>query len=129
MIPGVVGSLFPLTSHTFIQADLKPPGNILNGSRFPDGISRFIVVPADDQGLFDVYAATTASKLVKLSHDGKQLELGFIRGEEFVPLNRAESTYIINLNFFSFGRWVLGSLLGSEGASNNGGGKGSGYDC
>lgn len=113
----------------------NPPGQSsdshVHGAHFDGPISRFLVIPSEHPGRFTVYAATAASKLIEISHEGALTELGTIEGGRLVLPTRAESTLIININFLSFGRWVLGSLLGLETDEEGGGkiGKGSGYDC
>ncbi|PLN86162.1 hypothetical protein BDW42DRAFT_190360 [Aspergillus taichungensis] len=82
-------------------------GSIVHGAHFDGPISRFLVIPTEDQRRFTVYAATVASKLMMISHEGPLTELGVIKGGRFVPPTRAESTFIINISFLSSGKWLF----------------------
>ncbi|KAH8704543.1 hypothetical protein GQ44DRAFT_831440 [Phaeosphaeriaceae sp. PMI808] len=86
----------------------------VKNSQFPGGVSRFIVAPTKVPGSFDIYAATGDSRLVRLSSSGDQVEIGKIDGDQFIALNRAESTITINVDFGSIGRWFLGFFKPKE---------------
>ncbi|RYP81508.1 hypothetical protein DL770_005890 [Monosporascus sp. CRB-9-2] len=79
----------------------------VKNSQFSGGVSRFIVAPTKAPGSFDIYATTGDSRLVRLSSDGDQVEVGKIDGDQFIALNRAESVLGINVDFGSIGTWVM----------------------
>ncbi|RYP48448.1 hypothetical protein DL768_005650 [Monosporascus sp. mg162] len=76
----------------------------VKNSQFPGGVSRFIVAPTKAPGSFDIYAATADSRLVRLSSNGDQVEVGKINGDQFMALNRAESVLSIIVDFRSSAR-------------------------